>query len=287
MTQPQHTNRLWSRKKIRELIQKRLEPIVAPPYRKFNLSWFQVKRLKHAAKNKQYIHKFTPKLPVHFTDPQAFLLSVRELFIEEIYRFRPSVKTPRILDCGAHIGMSILFFKHNYPGAKIIAFEPDESNFELASSNLKEWRFENVELIPKAIWTHNGHIQFQQSHDMGSAIVQTESPESQNIKKIPCQRLRDLLEEPADFLKLDIEGAEYEVVQDCADKLRNVENIFLEYHGNYDEMYKLSTLLNILSEQRFAYYIKEAGNIYSRPFYDRERLYSYDVQLNIFCMRLD
>src|SRR5690606_39065728 len=111
------------------------------------------------------------------------------------------------------------FFKHNYPGAKIIAFEPDESNFELASSNLKEWRFENVELIPKAIWTHNEHIQFQQSHDMGSAIVQGESAESQNIKKIPCQRLRDLLEEPADFLKLDIEGAEYEVVQDCADKL--------------------------------------------------------------------
>lgn len=282
-----NANSLWSGRKIKSLIRKRLSSFIDPPYRKFNLSWLQVKRYKHAAKNKQYVHNFTPQLPVRFNDPQAFLLSVQELFIEEIYRFRPTSNTPRILDCGAHIGMSVLFFKHNYPGAVITAFEPDTANFQLASNNISGWKFENVELVPKAIWIHNDQIQFQQTHDMGSNIVDGVETSGEGVVQIPCQRLRDLLNEEIDFLKLDIEGAEYEVIKDSADRLRNVKNIFLEYHGNYDEMYKLSTLFQILTEQNFAYYIKEAGCIYRKPFYDRERIYSYDVQLNIFCMRRD
>ncbi|MFN4315821.1 MAG: FkbM family methyltransferase [Chitinophagaceae bacterium] len=282
-----NNNSLWSAQKIKSLIRQRLGPVVNPPYRKFNLSWLQVKRFKHAAKNKQYVHNFKSGLPIHFTDPQAFLLSVRELFIEEIYRFRPSTPNPRILDCGAHIGMSILFFKHNYPGAVITAFEPDSANFALASKNLDSWNLKNVEILPKAIWIHNEEIQFQQTHDMGSSIVDSGEISSDAVVRIPCQRLRDLLEGEIDFLKLDIEGAEYEVIKDCGDRLRNIKNIFLEYHGNYDEMYKLTTMLQILTEQNFAYYIKEAGTIYQRPFYDNERHYSYDVQLNIFCMRRD
>lgn len=284
-----NTNRLWSRKKFLEIIRKRFTPIIAPPFRKFNLSWWQVKHYKHAAKNKEYVHNFTKELSVRFTDPQAFLYSVRELFIEETYLFRPKNNQPRILDCGAHIGMSVLFFKHRYPGAIITAFEPDSANFKLANTNISNWKFQQVELVPKAIWIHNEEILFQQTHDMASNIVQSDSgdPQSADTVRIPCQRLKDLLNEEIDFLKLDIEGAEFEVIKDCADKLRMVQHIFLEYHGNYDEMHKLSTIFSILTDQGFTYYIKEAGTIYSRPFYDNQRLYAYDVQLNIFCIRRD
>lgn len=250
--------------------------------RAFNIGWLQEKFYKHAPKGKLYTHRLNEKIQVSFTDPQAFLLSVRELFIEEIYKFRTDNPEPFIIDCGAHIGMSILYFKLNYPEARIIAFEPDEHNYNLTKKNLESWGFQNVELIRKAVWVHNETISFNQTNDMGSSIV-TDS--SSAAIQIPAARLRDYLNQKVDFIKLDIEGAEYEVVQDCDDLLKNAGNIFLEYHGNYNEMHKLNTQLNIVQKNGFAYYIKEAGNIYERPFFDREKFYSYDVQLNIFCFK--
>jgi FkbM family methyltransferase len=273
-------------RKLKNIIAHRTRNIFDSDYRKFNLSWLQVKYYKHAGKNKQYQHKYNKNIAVQFNDPQAFLLSIRELFIEEIYKFRNTTDTPRIIDCGAHIGMSILFFKLNYPNARIIAFEPDDSNYLITKKNIGSWKFSDIELIKKAVWTNNEQILFQHMNDMGSNIVQEEATNStENITRIDCVRLKDLLQTEADFLKLDIEGAEYEVIKDCRDVLHNAKNIFIEYHGNYNEMHKLSTILDIVTEQGFAYYIKEAGNIYARPFYDREKKYLYDVQLNIFCFQ--
>jgi FkbM family methyltransferase len=280
-------NSLLSAKKLKEIFSNRFGSIFNSPYRKFDLNWFQVKKYKHAGKNKDYAHKLTNNLTVQFNDPQAFLLSVRELFIEEIYKFRPTTPTPKIIDCGAHIGMSVLFFKLNYPGAQITAYEPDSGNYAIAKKNIDSWNFQDVDLVQKAIWTNNDHIQFQQLNDMGSNIVQNDVADetNSNVRKVDCVRLNDLLKNGADFVKLDIEGAEYEVIKDCRENLSKVKNLFIEYHGNYDEMHKLSTILSIVTELKFSYYIKEAGNIYQRPFYDKERNYSYDVQLNIFCFK--
>lgn len=287
-----NTNRLWSRRKLTELVRARLNPILNSPYKKFNLNWLQVKRYKHAAKNKQYVHKFTHDLKIHFTDPQAFLHSVEELFIEEIYRFNPDNDSPRILDCGAHIGMSALFFKKNYPGARITAFEPDTENFKIASQNINSWQFKDLEILPKAIWIHNDQISFQQSHNMSSAIQaqnthpgESGNPPSNDIITVPCVRLRDLLNEPIDFLKLDIEGAEYEVLIDCDESIRNVKNFFIEYHGKYEDTWKLSEIFALLNRHGFVYYIKEAAEVYRKPFFEKSREHDFDVQLNIFCLR--
>ena len=40
-----------------------------------------------------------------------------------------------IIDLGANCGFSVRYFADNYPEARIVAFEPDESNFELAKLN--------------------------------------------------------------------------------------------------------------------------------------------------------
>ncbi|MFY7979144.1 MAG: hypothetical protein ACOVON_03795, partial [Sediminibacterium sp.] len=81
------------------------------------------------------------------------------------------------------------------------------------------------------------------------------------------------------------EGAEYEVVKDCADNLSFVKNLFIEYHGNYDEMYKLNEILNILVDKGFKYYIKEAGSTYNQPFFETTNDYNFDVQLNLFAFK--
>ena len=54
----------------------------------------------------------------------------KEIFLSNEYYFDTSKSDPKIIDCGANIGMSILFFKKLYPTSSIIAFEPNPYAFQ-------------------------------------------------------------------------------------------------------------------------------------------------------------
>jgi FkbM family methyltransferase len=55
-----------------------------------------------------------------------------------------------IIDAGANIGLSALFFANKYPDAKIFAIEPEETNYKLLELNTKPYN--NVCLIKAALW---------------------------------------------------------------------------------------------------------------------------------------
>lgn len=250
----------------------------------FKLPFLYIKYLKHALNKEYHSYKIHGKHLVFFKNPQAFLHTIDEIFKEEIYKFKTENKNPYIIDCGAYIGTSILYFKLNYPDSKIIAFEPDTNNYNLILKNLSSWNFSDIILHNKAIWIDNDGINFNEIGGMAGRIDKELSKENDK-SKVVSQRLSDLLYKKVDFLKIDIEGAEYEVIKDCEGSLSNVEKIFIEYHGNYDEMYKLNEILNILLNQKFCYYIKEAGVTYKWPFWEKKTIYDFDVQLNIFAFR--
>jgi FkbM family methyltransferase len=178
-----------------------------------------------------------------------------------------------------------LFFKTQYPNAKILAFEPDNSNFELLNNNIKNWDLKDIEIQNAAIWIDNLGVNFIADGNMASKIDESNNTAHNENQKTKSVRLKDLLTEKIDFLKIDIEGAEYEVLVDCESKLSFVENLFIEYHGNYNEMHKLNKIFNILIENNFKYYIKEAGVTFEHPFYDRENIYDFNIQLNIFAFK--
>ncbi len=91
--------------------------------------------------------------------------------------------------------------------------------------------------------------------------------------------------EQIDFLKMDIEGAEFQVVADCLIGLQKVDNFFLEYHGKVDETKQLYTLLQQVESIGFNVYIKMAADHLKSPFYQKHTGTPYDVQLNIFCYK--
>ncbi len=88
-----------------------------------------------------------------------------------------------------------------------------------------------------------------------------------------------------DFLKMDIEGAEWEVLKDCAEKLSNVQNFFLEYHGKVQDTSRLNDLLHIMNRNKFKVYIRNAADNLAYPFIEKNTSTIYDVQLNIFCYK--
>jgi len=265
-------------------VNNRIKKIFFQPYSVFDIGWAKEKILKHQTDQSLKYHLYKNKYKIAFRDAPVFLISIKELFINEFYKFRPTTDRPRIIDCGSYIGTSVLYFKINYPNAIVTGFEPDETNYSLINSNLLNWNFSDTSVTNAAIWINNEPISFNAKGSMASKI-ETGAMEDGNKKTVNCVRLKDLLTDKVDFLKIDIEGAEHAVLKDCSDNLVNVKNLFVEYHGIYAEMYKLNEILDILNKNNFKYYIKEGSPVYARPFWDRDKVGDYDIILNIFAFK--
>jgi FkbM family methyltransferase len=219
-----------------------------------------------------------------FSAPFWFLHSIEEIFVEEVYKFESTRNPLTIIDCGANIGLSVLYFKINHPSARLIAFEADPQIFNVLKTNVGKYSFDDVDLRNAAIWNENTTLRFSSEGSVGGKI-DLDSNQAANMVEVPAVRLRDILEaQQVDFLKIDIEGAEFEVLKDCKDLLYNVGNLFIEYHTMPEAPQHLHTILQWVNEAGFNYYIREAWNNMSFPFLNQMNDF-YQMQLNIFCFR--
>ena len=223
--------------------------------------------------------------PVFFSfHPYWFRHSFREIFEEQVYKFTATSDPLLIIDCGSNIGLSIIYFAWNHPSAHIIAFEPDKKIFELLKKNVGEFGYiSRVELHNQAVWTEDTLLKFHSTGSLGGSI-QKESSDKENIVEVEAVRLKNFLNQKVDFLKLDIEGPEIEVLTDCQSLLGNVKNIFVEYHCQKNEEQKLDFLLRLLSQSGFRYYIRQAYENMNYPYIQKHGEFM-DVQLNIFGFR--
>src|ERR1700741_4710485 len=69
--------------------------------------------------------------------------------------------------------------------------------------------------------------------------------------------MRDWLNEPIDLLKLDIEGAEFDVLKDCDDRLSIVKCLFVEYHSFASQRQRLPELFAMLRDAGFRVHVQK------------------------------
>ncbi len=206
-------------------------------------------------------------------DAGPFLAQIDEIFVRQTYRFRC---------CGANIGLSVCYFKKLYPGSHVIAFEPDPRIFSVLTRNCKSLGLNNIELVPKAVWTSNTTLKFaREASDSGRL---TNDIGGDNLVEVSACRLRDYLTQHVDMLKLDIEGAEVDVLHHCADALQNVDNIFVEYHSLYGRPQRFDALIDALTNAGFRLHFHGAS-VSSTPLLCRNLHHGMDCQLNIFGYR--
>ena len=211
-------------------------------------------------------------------DKSSFASMYEEIFTNKIYEIKTEIEKPLIIDCGSNIGLSILFFKQNLPNAKVIGFEPDPRIFNILKGNIESAKLSDIQLINKALSDKEGKIDFYSEGADGGRIAQ----ENDNkIISVDTIRLRPYLDKEIDLLKIDIEGAETAVLKDCADLLKNVKNIFIEYHSIKDKDQTLDEILKILRDNNFRYYIDRTGIKSTQPFLKINTNLNYDLQLNI------
>jgi FkbM family methyltransferase len=134
-----------------------------------------------------------------------------------------------ILDAGAHIGISAVYFASRYPGAEIIAVEPEASNYRLLCTNATGYA--NINPLQAGLWNRKTHLTIE---DPRAATWAFRVAEDSSGKHIPAVRVGDLLNDfdlaRIDILKMDIEGSEIEVFESCADWIDKVGAIIVELH---------------------------------------------------------
>ena len=254
-------------------------------YKKFGISKIQTKAFRKDLKSKVETLKFNG-VSITISNPFWFLHSIDELFIDQVYKFKSQTNEPVIIDCGASWGLSILYFKQLYPKSKVWAFEADPFIFDLLEKNISNANLNDVVLMNEAVWKKNEKIFFSSDQALGGTISELGINNIEKPFEVTAIRFRDFLNSIAqiDFLKIDIDGAEYEVIKDCKDCLNNIKYLFIEYHSIPDNPQRLHEILSIVSAAGFRYYLKEAWNNMQYPFAHEKAPY-YDLQLNVFCYR--
>jgi FkbM family methyltransferase len=204
------------------------------------------------------------KYKVVFPNERAFYYEYRDIFEKGIYKFKTANKKPKIIDAGGYIGMATLYFKLLYPKAEIKVFEPDHFTFSFLKENIENNKIKNVTLYDFGLGKKDGIVSFYPDGGDGASSKIRNGEKKVNIK---IKKLSDYISSPVDLLKINIEGAEYEVLQDIENKLKFVDQIILEYHCFYELPQTLGKILDILDRNSFKYAVSSpVGYIVGNPF---------------------
>lgn len=164
-----------------------------------------------------------------------------DIFIKQVYRFETSAARPFIVDCGANIGMSVLYFKQLYPHSEVWAYEANPEAFALLQRNVAANNLKGVRLFNYVLADTNAELDFYipaatagLNGSLNPAIAKGKK------QRLPGYRLSGLLPQnrAVDFVKVDIEGAEFMLLQELKEsgRLNDIRQLVVELHASHEDM---------------------------------------------------
>lgn len=210
---------------------------------------------------------------------------LKELYEKNYYQLDITTPDPVIFDVGALIGETVLYFKDQFPGAKITAFEPSPRSFRLLKKNVTQNRLSSIKLINSAVGAKKGLMDFYIDKDAespwgrGDSLKKTRlsNPRVSQVIKVPVVKLSNYIKTTIDLLKLDIEGAETEVLQEIEAKLGYIKQLILEFHYS---VYNPENRYNVIMES-----LKKHG-FKTKIFFSRWQLPNFAVNLALMFLSL-
>jgi FkbM family methyltransferase len=161
--------------------------------------------------------------------PSTDLATAYELFTGDCYRPPRPLKSEsvrRVIDLGANVGYSVLYWLRTFPGADITAFEPHPTHCEQIRRHLRLNRMEDrVRLIEAAAGTADGHA-ILSDRENSSSVVGTTDGLSVPVVDVFAAAVGGSV----DLLKIDIEGAEYPILADSRFAELRPRAVVLEWH---------------------------------------------------------
>lgn len=183
------------------------------------------------------IDKYDCKYPFTLRIPSSDVPTTKQVFINYEYDFLVEIEPKVVIDAGANIGLAAIYFANKYQNAKIIAIEPEQSNFELLKQNVEP--YPNIIPVHAALWDKNEEINLVDP-GLGNWGFMTENDNpSEKLSGNTCHKvmamtidkiINDYNLDKIDILKIDIEGAEKEVFSNASSWIEKVDAIIVELH---------------------------------------------------------
>ncbi len=193
--------------------------------------------------------------------PKRLLHEFKEIFMENVYFSRLKNSWPQkpvIIDIGANAGFFTLFAAELFPEAKIYSFEPVPENFRQLLKNKERNPQADISCFPHAVCGHNGEIflNFELENNFTTAATILPGKDSGKGLTVPCVSLAKIFQEhgleSCDLLKLDCEGAEFDILYGCPEMMSKVLRIAMEVHEGKEEGQNMHSLSSWLRSQGFS-----------------------------------
>ena len=184
----------------------------------------------------------------------------------DVKRFRS------IVDVGAHMGMFAVHAAQSGPDVKVYCYEPEERNFACLQRNIGINGLETrVSAFPQAVASSNGMRTLALGESLSNSFHII--PDDATYQTVSCTTLNEIFArhrlETIDLLKMNCEGAEYEILESCSDEdFQRISNIRLEYHNLNSRQRNGESITQLLTAkgyriERFTRYQKTSGFIWA------------------------
>lgn len=173
--------------------------------------------------------------PVYLRLRTSDVLVFSQVFVIDQYNLE-SIKYPQVIvDAGANIGLTSVFYANKYPEARILAIEPESSNYEILKKNISP--YPKIIAVHAGLWKDNKDLNVVDP-GLGNYGFQTvdhrRSDRPDNIESVSGVTIDKLMVdyeiEHIDILKIDIEGAEKEIFENASSWISRVGVIEVEMH---------------------------------------------------------
>jgi len=201
-------------------------------------------------RNRDRMIRIKGGIKMHYRLNRGDMQSIREVWMDECYRLPFDLTPDRLVDLGANIGLTSLWFARRY-GCAVVAVEPSPDNARLTRLNLEQNQV-RAEVIEAAVGPHDGKALFEDAGDSnlghlnasgGGREVVVVSMETV-LRKLPAGA-------EADLVKMDIEGGEGPLLRENLGWLGRVRSIIAEFHP---ELIDYPAVIRTIEGQGFRYF---------------------------------
>lgn len=170
--------------------------------------------------------------PIYLRPNTSDIFAFYQILFNQEYNIKLDFEPKVIIDLGANIGLSTVFFLNKYPDCKIFAVEPEKSNYHLLENNLKNYN--NCKIYNYGIWDKPAILTIKDNNlgNWGFSVEETEIADENTIKAITLDEIiKQNNIQQIDILKIDIEGAEIELFKNNYEHwLKITKVIIIELH---------------------------------------------------------
>jgi FkbM family methyltransferase len=189
-------------------------------------------------------------LELHYRFNRGDIQSIREVWMDECYRLPFDLHPRHLIDLGANIGLTSLWYAHRY-GCSVTALEPSPSNARLARLNLERNRI-NADVIEAAVGPQDGTAHFDDAEDSNLGHLNA----GQGGRPVTVLSMETVLAKlpsgaEVDLVKMDIEGGEGPLLQENVGWLKRVRSIIAEFHP---PVIDYPAAIKSIEEQGFRYF---------------------------------